>query len=236
MYLRNYFLSTKDFFYNVILIFPLLIAYEILGLTVNYNLPFEIRNGADVLLRQLFLSFGEFGHISLFGFLLIIPFLFFMNGKKNRLKDNIKISYLILIIIEGLLFGVLLNIIFINTPNLLILGKASLGIYEKLYLAIGAGIFEELIFRFFLIGLLSYLIIKIFKLDSILILILLIFISSFIFSGFHYIGSFGDIFNWKTFLLRFFAGCYLGILYVFRGFGVCVISHIIYDFIIIKGV
>ena len=139
-------------------------------------------------------------------------------------------------IVEGFFFGTLLYVIFINTPNLLILGKNGIDVFDKLYLAIGAGIFEEIIFRLLPIGLISYLMLKVFKLDKISIFIPLILISSFIFSGFHYIGSFGENFNWSTFLLRFSAGCYLGILFTFRGFGICVISHIIYDFIIIKGI
>ena len=220
----------------MILIFPLLIAYEILGLVVNYNLPFEIRNGADVLLRQAFLTFGKIGNLTLFGILLFIPILFFLKAKKSNSENNIKISYLILMIAEGLFFGTLLYVIFINTHNLLILGKGGLGIFDKLYLAIGAGIFEEFIFRLLLIGLISYLILKVFKFDKMSIFIPLILISSFIFSGFHYIGNFGDNFNWSTFLLRFSAGCYLGTLFAFRGFGICVISHIIYDFIVIKGI
>jgi len=220
----------------MILIFPLLIAYEILGLVVNYNLPFEIRNGADVLLRQAFLCFGKVGNLTLFGILSLIPIIFFFKAKKNISENNIKISYLILMIIEGLFFGALLFVIFINRPNLLISGKIGLDVFDKLYLAIGAGIFEEFIFRLLLVGFISYIILIVFKIDKISIFIPLIFLSSFIFSGFHYIGNFGDNFNWSTFLLRFSAGCYLGALFTFRGFGICVISHIIYDFIVIKGI
>ena len=38
-----------------------------------------------------------------------------------------------------------------------------------------------------------------------------------IFSAFHFIGEFGDYFSFNIFMVRFFAGIVLGLLYFFRG-------------------
>tara|TARA_S200000501_G_scaffold373369_1_gene420326 strand:+ start:5598 stop:6236 length:639 start_codon:yes stop_codon:yes gene_type:complete len=210
-------------------------VYELLGFSVNYNFPFELRNGADVLIRQFFLLFGKIGDLLLVLTLILISIIFFVKAKKNLSKNSFNIFYLTLMIFEGLIFGSVLFIIFVNKPSLLILGLSNLSILEKLYLAIGAGIFEEFIFRFLFIGLVSYLILLVLKINKIKLTFLLILLSSFLFSGFHYIGNFGDIFDWSTFLLRFTAGFYLGVLFIFRGFGISVISHIVYDFIVLKG-
>ena len=50
-------------------------------------MPFEIRNGADVLLKQAFLFFGSFGKIGLLLSTILFSIYFFVKGKKI-LKEN----------------------------------------------------------------------------------------------------------------------------------------------------
>ena len=38
----------------------------------------------------------------------------------------------------------------------------------------------------------------------------------------------------KTFLLRTIAGLFLGIVYIFRGFGITALAHMSYDFIVVS--
>ena len=57
-----------------------------------------------------------------------------------------------------------------------------------------------------------------------------------IFSAFHFIGEFGDYFSFDIFMIRFFAGILLGILYFLRGFGIVAWSHSIYDLIVLTRV
>ena len=54
-----------------------------------------------------------------------------------------------------------------------------------------------------------------------------------IFSAFHFIGEYGDYFYFDLFVIRFFAGIILGLMYLYRGFGVAAWSHSIYDLIIL---
>lgn len=199
-------------------------------------MPFEVRNGADVLLRQAFLFFGSYGRIGLLISLILLSTYFFLKGKSIIKTDEINPLILFGMIIEGLVYGFILFLVFNNIPNLLILGKEGLNTIEKLYLAIGAGIFEEFIFRFIFIGLLLTIFFKLFKITKSSIFIPILLLSSLIFSGFHYVGIFGDSFEWKSFFLRFTAGGYLGLIFYFRGFAICAISHIFYDFIIIQGI
>ena len=99
------------------------------------------------------------------------------------------------------------------------------------YSCLGAGIWEEILFRYLLLSSL----IKVFKkiIDKYSSIILSIFISALLFSMFHYIGSLGDVFNIYTFIVRFVGGIYLGIIYLYRGLGISMIYHIIYDFILV---
>ena len=46
-------------------------------------------------------------------------------------------------------------------------------------------------------------------------------------------GSLGDTFSMYSFIYRFVGGLYLSILYYYRGIGISMMSHFIYDFLLI---
>jgi membrane protease YdiL (CAAX protease family) len=94
----------------------------------------------------------------------------------------------------------------------------------------GAGIYEELLFRLFLLS----------SLVGVLQMagespraswIGAIAISSVLFSGahFHVVTPGGDPFTWFSFLFRALAGAFFCLLFVFRGFGITVGTHALYD-------
>ena len=107
-------------------------------------------------------------------------------------------------------------------------------ILEQFYLAIGAGIWEEFLFRLGVIGLVKIFMIKIIGYSSIFSAFLAIITSAVLFSLFHYLGPFSENFAYKSFYLRTLAGIFLGSLYLFRGFGISVYTHIIYDMAIVS--
>ena len=84
------------------------------------------------------------------------------------------------------------------------------------------------------IGLSLSLLTKIIGYSGIISALIAIFISAILFSLFHYLGPFGDIFTYKSFYLRTLAGVFLGALYLFRGLGITVYTHIFYDMAIIS--
>tara|TARA_B100000131_G_C17835335_1_gene499541 strand:- start:157 stop:477 length:321 start_codon:yes stop_codon:yes gene_type:complete len=99
------------------------------------------------------------------------------------------------------------------------------------YSCLGAGIWEEILFRYLLLTILIAFLNRVTnKYTSIIISII---ISSLIFSMFHYIGSSGDVFTIYTFIVRFVGGIYLSIIYLYRGLGISMISHIVYDFVLV---
>jgi membrane protease YdiL (CAAX protease family) len=107
---------------------------------------------------------------------------------------------------------------------------------QQITLAIGAGIYEEFLFRVVLILILSSILSIIFKWNKNSINSVSIIISAGIFSAFHFIGEFGDFFSFDIFMARFLAGILLGILYLFRGFGITAWSHSIYDLIVLTKI
>ncbi len=102
---------------------------------------------------------------------------------------------------------------------------------------IGAGIYEELIFRLILICMLMMLFQDIIKLERRSSIILSVLISAALFSAHHHIvfinGKIAPAapFSWTEFFFRTIAGVYFAILFAIRGFGITAGTHIFYDII-----
>lgn len=102
---------------------------------------------------------------------------------------------------------------------------------------IGAGIYEELIFRLILICILMMLFQDVIRLERRSSIILSVLISAALFSAHHHIvfinGKIAPAapFSWTEFSFRTIAGVYFAILFAIRGFGITAGSHIFYDII-----
>ena len=89
---------------------------------------------------------------------------------------------------------------------------------QNVTLAVGAGIYEEILFRVILIFLLKYIICLSFSMGEYYFKnFVSIVLASVCFSLFHFIGEFGDYYSFNIFMVRFLAGIYLGILYFTEG-------------------
>ena len=230
----SYWKVTKNIYYSLLFIFPMLFLYEIMCWIQFAGKSAEIRNGADVFLRQLIMGFGKHSE-SIYGLLLIIVFFGIMFFNRNVLKNGrLKFTFLIYMLAESLLWS-LGFLIMMGVFESIILSILERNIIpEQFYLAIGAGIWEELLFRVGAIGLCLILLTKFLKYKVIYSSLIAILFAAVLFSLFHYIGPFGDIFTYKSFYIRTWAGIFLGSLYLFRGLGITVYTHIFYDMAIIS--
>ena len=115
MYL--YFKDTKSPFYGFIFTIPLFLIYE-LGIILNSNESIiSMRNGADVLLRQILSFFGLNG-IYWLGLVFFVAYLITFFFHKSKMKQNeINIIYLFIMIIESLCWA---NLIYLFMSNILV--------------------------------------------------------------------------------------------------------------------
>ncbi|MBI9016274.1 MAG: CPBP family intramembrane metalloprotease [Phycisphaerae bacterium] len=108
--------------------------------------------------------------------------------------------------------------------------------------SIGAGIYEELIFRLIVMGILIMLFEDVLKRPALLSIILAAVLSSVLFAVYHYIGVRTDADGgWSFyqtnpirisgFLFRVTAGLYFAYIFKIRGFGIAAGSHCVYDII-----
>ena len=230
----SYWNVTKNIYYSLLFIFPMLFLYESMCWIQYFGQSAEIRNGADVLIRQIIFGMGNGSEIVYGLFLMIVFFgVMFLNRRVVR-NGKLKFTFLLLMIGESLVWCIGFVIIMSVSEQLLLSIMERNIIPEQFYLAIGAGIWEELLFRVGAIGLSLSFLTKVVGYSEIYSVIIAVIFSAVIFSLFHYLGPFGDNFAYKSFYLRTLAGIFLGSLYMFRGFGITAYTHIFYDMFIIS--
>ena len=110
-------------------------------------------------------------------------------------------------------------------------GAATAGsVAEALALAIGAGLYEELVFRMLGFALVGVLLEDLMGLPRRAWIPLGLVVTSVAFAALHGVPGARGV-GWERSLFYFSAGVYFGVLYIVRGFGVAVGAHTIYDII-----
>ena len=206
----SYWNVTKNIYYSLLFILPMLFLYEVMCWIQYFDKSAKIRNGADVLIRHLIMGIGNNSEL-IYGLILLIIFFGVMFFNRGVVKNGqLKFTFLLLMIAESILWCIGFVILMSVSEKLLLSIMERNIIPEQFYLAIGAGIWEELLFRFGAIGLALSLLTKIIGYSGIFSALIAILFASVLFSLFHYLGPFGDVFTYKSFYLRTFAGILLG--------------------------
>lgn len=228
----SYLLKSKTSFYSFLFTLPLFFLYEVNILFLSWDDILVVRNGADFLMRNILESFDIYGlyGLGLVFFLgLLVTYIFFI---KEDQQQEVNVNFLFIMLAESMLWSVVLYFLLFKFMVLLMnpVGKTIL---QQVTLAIGAGIYEEFLFRVLLIAGLSGILGFVFMWDKTFKNIIAVVLSGGIFSAFHFMGEYGDFFSMELFLIRFFAGLILGVLYMYRGFGITAYTHSIYDLIVL---
>ena len=105
------------------------------------------------------------------------------------------------------------------------------GLSERIAVSLGAGIYEEFLFRWLLITGVHTLVCNVFKQSNVAGLTAGIIISAITFAMYHDFPDFGTL-GLGALLFFGFAGIYLGLIYVNRGFGIAAGTHAAYDLVV----
>ena len=234
--IKDYFRKSSSPLYSFIITLPIFLIYE-LGIFWMRNIEFNyIQNGADVLIEQTILKLGfDVIYVSSIIFLFILLIIIYYQ-KRHFNSLSISRPYLGVMFLESMVYA---SILFFLMGNLYLMDASTNDIYCNMILSLGAGIYEELIFRVLLIYI-SYQSIKfLFRLSKFSANFYAVIFSAILFSLFHFIGeeSFLSILDSPAvqyaFAARFIAGIFLAFLYVQRGFGITAITHSFYDIFVI---
>ncbi len=105
-----------------------------------------------------------------------------------------------------------------------------------LMISLGAGIYEELLFRVILVSGLAWLARGVFGWTAIPSGAFAVVVGALIFAAFHYIGPYGDRLQLASFTFRTVAGVLFSGLFLLRGFGITAWTHALYDVFLSVGV
>jgi hypothetical protein len=233
--LRKYLQNTRTWTYSFLAVLPLLCAYEILILTFNRSEVGTVRIGADVLIKQVLATIGGTWHLSLGSVVLLIGVFVLLAERRKRI--DISIRYMLWMLAESAVYAIVLGgLVSIGIGKLFSYlpmadtnsDFSSLSFGLQLALAIGAGLYEEMVFRVVVVG--SLLRIALLMINNRAVAYIpAALIGAFVFSLVHYIGAMGDDFNLQSFTFRFVFGLALNFLYLLRGFGIAAWTHSLYD-------
>jgi hypothetical protein len=226
--------------YSVSFAVPLLVTYEVLAFTLSHGAASGVRNGADVLLKSVFLLLGGRLGWAAFGFVLAGAGAagIWLDYRRSR---SIRAGYFGYMALESLVYALSFGLVasaitgfllpalsalsWTSPPEL----AARLSLPTQLMISLGAGIYEELLFRVILVSLLAWLARAGFGWTSLRANIFAVCAGAIVFSTFHYLGPYGDRWSLASFTFRAVAGLLFSGLYVLRGFGITAWTHALYD-------
>lgn len=195
-----------------------------------------IRNAADIVTSQLV----ELAERSMFFYLTltasvgaVVIVLFLLLGQKRALRWQ----RFAMITVEGVVYAVAMRVVAGYVVGQLRLDAGApthLGLYAGFVMSLGAGFYEELIFRVGIFGLLGQL--------AMLALVAspapwkkFLFwlgwgmLTSLLFSGWHHLGELGEPFTLSAFVFRWVSGLVFTLIFATRGFATAVWTHTLYD-------
>ncbi len=238
---RTYFHDSRAPRYSVLFALPLLIAYEASAFVLSGSTSAGVRNGADVILKSLFAVLGGHRGVLVFELVLLGVGAWLVGRDWKAHPGTLRPQWFMIMLAESAVLAVLVGLIVGQItvavlPGLAITqGPASLDTATQLMISLGAGIYEELLFRVMLVGSLAWAARRFFGWSANVSGVFAAVLGAFIFSAFHYVGAYGDPFRIDSFTFRMIAGLVFSGLYLTRGFGIAAWTHALYDVFVTLG-
>lgn len=212
---------------GLVAVLPLWVVYEGLRMLLT---PAD-RNGAELLLLREIDRIGGHGLLVLRAAFAVLA-AFAARSLVRRQIPWLRVAGVL--ILEGSVYGLMLgpsaSALTSSAVRMLHAGAAEGALTANLVGSLGAGIFEELVFR---LGLMSALVwiglraVRAWSLPAWIAGIFAVVVSALVFSWFHHVC--GEPYDRTRFVFRTMAGLLLGALMWARGYGVCVYTHTVYN-------
>jgi hypothetical protein len=242
----DYWLLAKRPLACLVFLLPLLLVYEAGVIWMGGENPLMVRNGADAWMRTALDAAGV-----PFGFVLPVLVVVVLLVWHYRAKHPWKVSgeTLLGMFAESLLFAFLLivagqlqNLAFekLGHPEIPLAVRAaaskSSGLIggesaAKAVTYVGAGIYEEVLFRLCLLPL-CFGTFRLLKLNVTWAAVMAVVCTSLTFAIAHHVGPTGEAFRLFPFAFRLLAGLFFAAIFVLRGFGITVGTHAAYDLLV----
>lgn len=231
---EQYWVQSRQPLASLVFIAPLLIVYEagVLFFLFVYRSD-AARNGADAWLRWLleWLGFGQYFLLPALTVCLLLAW-----HHTTRQPWRISRGLLYGMTGESILLAVCLRLILMVQGSLFHLAAEpeamSIGARAAMLIGfLGAGIYEELLFRLMMLPAGTWLFRRL-KVAPRMALLGSVLLTSVLFAAAHHVGPYGEPFDAFSFLFRLVAGVFFSVLFIYRGFGIAAGTHAGYDILI----
>lgn len=194
-----------------------------------------MRNAADLVTHEL-AALANYNMLAYAGLTLAIGLSFAAVLLALGREHSLQTKRFLLVGLEGVLYAVAMRISAGYVVGKLHLAGASVELmspWTGLVMSLGAGFYEELVFRVFLFGFGYRVLLPLFGAHSgprrALVVLGWAIVAAGLFSAWHYVGEFGDVFEPRSFVFRWVCGLVFTLIYAFRGFAPAVWTHTLYD-------
>jgi membrane protease YdiL (CAAX protease family) len=207
---------------SLVLIFPLLLAYEI-------GVLFAGRvNGADLVTRTLYAAAGSRTVYLAIYAVIAVGFLVWI--RHTRRWGSLRLELAAPVILEAALYALTLGALVSLVVDRLLGRLLGLGLTAPSVIsALGAGVHEELVFR---LALIAALVAVARPLGHRLAVAVAIAVSSLVFAAAHHAGAHGEPWTAHAFAFRAVAGAAFGAIFWFRSLAHAVYAHVLYDILV----
>ncbi len=231
---RSYHRITRSATYGFLSALPLFVLYEAMIVAVNIDASRPVRIGAEIWLKDLLAMTGATGGLTLAALVLLGGLAAYFLDRNRHIP--LRGAYFAGIVGESTIYAVVVAVLVSTFVGALFAAVPPPGgdLWTQLALSIGAGLYEELLFRVLLVGGLA-LVFRLLLADQGSAYPLAAFLGAALFSLAHYVGPLGDPFTLPSFTFRFTFGLALNVLFLWRGFGVAAWTHALYDVMVVTG-
>jgi len=197
-------------------------------------------NGADVFIAWILHVLGIGG--PLISLVVVVATFLFLHQLRNRPWRLPRAGTLSLMFLESVIFalppfflGKLVNHLLLSAG-----GESGLPMHVNMVLSLGAGVYEEFLFRMLLMGLITQILRGMWSLQGTRLCVTAALLQAVLFALFHHLPGGGEPLGWelirtgaflRAFAFRTLAGIYFAYLYQERGFGIAAGSHAFYDLV-----
>jgi hypothetical protein len=234
----SYWRRTRRPVYALAFVLPMVLVYEAGVPFINPDFLARqgrmLRDGTDTLIRRsmgwLFLKLG-FGGFVMTGLVVVAVLVAWQ--VLSRGSWRVELGTLLGMVVESLIVGLALLAI-VMAVNRLHVATPALGhvtvrsLPREIVLALGAGVYEEFLFRMVLVGALAATLRAVTQRGRTPCFMTGVLIAAAVFALAHQRGVLGEEFRLTMFLFRVFAALYFGMVFFLRGLGIAAGAHAVY--------
>jgi len=221
----------KNLLTSLVLVFPLFLTYQV---GVLFTLP--VLNGADFLTVFLFRNLG-LSKGAYLAYTVVVAVAFAIAVVLLRRKQRFDPRLIVPVFVESAIYALTMGslIVFVMTKVLHVSPRlaggmiAEQGLGTRFVMSLGAGVWEETVFRLGIMTGIAVLLERVLGLGRWVAVAVGLLASAVLFSAMHHIPPYGDPLHIGVFTFRVLAGCFFGLIYWTRGFAIAVYTHALYD-------